>query len=150
MTLSERINEDLKNAMKAGEKERTGTLRLIRAAMLELAKSGNEVTPDAEQKVIQKAARSRKEAIEQYRAANRADLVEKEEAELKIIEEYLPQQMGEDEIRNAVRAVIAETGASGPADFKLVMPKAMGVLRGKADGAKIQAIVKEELEPKGA
>ncbi|HVZ39629.1 MAG TPA: GatB/YqeY domain-containing protein [Candidatus Kapabacteria bacterium] len=145
MTLGEKITEDLTNAMKAGDKLRLETLRMLRAAMLELQKSGKEISPDDELRAVQNQGKRRKDAAEQYRAAGRADLAEKEEAELKIIEEYLPQQLGEDEIRAQVRVIIAEAGASGPGDFKLVMPKAMGALRGRADGARVQAIVKEEL-----
>ncbi len=149
MTLNERINEDLKNAMKSGDKLRLGTLRLVRAALLELHKSGNDITDDAELKAVQKQARSRKDAAEQYRAAGREDLAGKEEEELKIIQEYLPQQMDDAAIRAEIRSIIAATGASGPGDFKLVMPKAMGALRGRADGGQVQTIVKEELEAQG-
>jgi uncharacterized protein YqeY len=150
MTLTEKISEDLKNAMKAGDKVRLETLRMVRAALLELAKSGVEVTSVGEMKAVQNQAKRRKDAAEQYRGANRADLAEKEEAELKIIEEYLPQQMTEDEIRAEVRKIVEETGAAGPGDFKIVMPKAMAAMRGRADGAKVQAAVKGELEGKGA
>ncbi|MBS1912543.1 MAG: GatB/YqeY domain-containing protein [Bacteroidetes bacterium] len=145
MTLGEKITEDLTNAMKAGDKLRLETLRMLRAAMLELQKSGKDTSPDDELRAVQNQGKRRKDAAEQYRAAGRADLAEKEEAELKIIEEYLPQQLSEEEIRAQVRAIITEAGASGPGDFKLVMPKAMGALRGRADGARVQAIVKEEL-----
>lgn len=150
MTLTERISEDLKNAMKSGEKLRVETLRMVRAALLELQKSGSEVTEEAEQKAVQNQAKRRKDAAEQFRAAGRDDLAGKEDSELAIIAEYLPKQVGDDEIRAAVAAIIAETGAAGPGDFKVVMPKAMGALRGRADGAKVQAIVREELERKGA
>jgi len=149
MTLNDRINEDLKSAMKSGDKLRLGTLRLVRAALLELHKSGNDITDDAELKAVQKQARSRKDAAEQYRAASREDLAQKEEEELKIIQEYLPQQMDDAAIRAEIRSIIAATGAAGPGDFKLVMPKAMGSLRGRADGGQVQTIVKEELEAKG-
>jgi uncharacterized protein YqeY len=149
MSLTNKISDDLKTAMKAGEKLRVETLRMIRAALLELQKSGSEVTAEGELKAVQNQAKRRKDAAEQYRNANRADLAEKEEAELKIIEEYLPQQMGEDEIRSEIRKIIEENGAAGPNDFKVVMPKAMGAMRGRADGSKVQAIVKEELEAKG-
>jgi uncharacterized protein len=150
MSLTEQIGEDLKTSMKAGDKLRTETLRMLRAALLELQKSGNEVTDEGEQKAIQNQAKRRKDAAEQYRNANRPDLAEKEEAELKIIADYLPQQMGDEEIRASIKSIIAETGAAGPGDFKVVMPKAMAAMRGRADGAKVQAIVREELEQKGA
>jgi uncharacterized protein YqeY len=146
MSLSEQVNEDMKTAMRAGEKLRLETLRSLRASMLELQKSGKEVSADDELKAVMNQAKRRKDAAEQYRNASRADLAEKEEAELKIIEAYLPKQMSDDEIRDGVRAIISEVGAKGPDDFKNVMPKAMGAMRGKADGGKVQAIVKEELQ----
>jgi uncharacterized protein len=145
MSLSEQVNEDMKTAMRSGEKLRLETLRLLRASMLELQKSGKDVSADDELKAVMNQAKRRKDAAEQYRNAGRVDLAEKEESELKIIEAYLPAQMNDDEIRAGVRAIIAETGAKGPDDFKLVMPKAMGAMRGKADGGRVQAIVKEEL-----
>jgi uncharacterized protein YqeY len=146
MTLTERINDDMKAAMRSGEKLRLETLRSLRAAMLELQKSGKEVTPEDELKAVMNQGKRRKDAIEQYRNANRIDLAEKEEAELKVIEEYLPQQLGEEEIRSEVRRIISEVGAKGPDDFKNVMPKAMAAMRGRADGAKVQSAVREELQ----
>ncbi len=150
MTITERISEDLKNAMKAGEKLRVETLRMMRAAMLELEKSGNTVTEEGEMKALQNQAKRRKDAAEQYRNADRPDLAEKEEAELDIIQEYLPKQLDEDEVRSEVRSIISDTGASGPGDFKLVMPKAMNALRGRADGGMIRSIVEQELQAKGS
>ena len=150
MSITEKISEDLTNAMKSGDRLRVETLRMVRAALLELAKSGSEVTAEGEMKALQNQAKRRKDAAQQFRDANRTDLADKEESELKIIEEYLPQQVGDEEIRSEVKKIVAETGASGPGDFKIVMPKAMAALRGRADGAKVQAIVKAELEGKGA
>jgi uncharacterized protein len=146
MTITEKISEDLTAAMKAGEKLKVETLRMVRAALLELQKSGKEVTGEGEMKALQNQAKRRKDAAEQYRGANRVDLAEKEEAELKIIEEYLPQQMSEEEIQAEVRKIVAETGASGAGDFKVVMPKAMAAMKGRADGSKVQAAVKAALE----
>jgi len=146
MTLSERINEDLKAAMRAGDRVRLETVRSLRAALLELAKSGNEVTDDAEQRAVANQAKRRRDAIEQYRAAARNDLADKEEAELKIIEEYLPQQLDDAAVEERVRAIIEETGAKGPADFKVVMPRSVAAMRGVAEGGRIQAIVKRLLE----
>jgi uncharacterized protein YqeY len=122
---------------------------MLRAALLELQKSGNEVTPDNEMKAVQNQAKRRKDAIEQFRLAGRDDLADKEADELKIIEAYLPSQLDDDEIRSQVRAIVEETGAAGPNDFKMVMPKAVAAMRGRADGSRIQAIVREELQAKG-
>lgn len=146
MSLSERINEDMKTAMRGGEKLRLETLRSLRAAMLELEKSGKEFSPDDELRAVMNQAKRRKDAIEQYRNAGRQDLADKEESELKIIEDYLPKQLEDSEIRNEVAGIISAVGAQGPDDFKLVMPKAMAALRGRADGGRVQAIVREELQ----
>lgn len=146
MKLSERINEDLKAAMRAGERVRLETVRSLRAALLELEKSGNEVNDDAEQRAVMNQGKRRRDAIEQYRAAGRNDLADKEEAELKIIEEYLPQQLDDAAIEERVRAIIAETGAKGAGDFKVVMPRAVAAMRGVAEGGRIQPIVKRLLE----
>jgi uncharacterized protein YqeY len=147
MELSERIGNDMKEAMRSGEKLRLEVLRSLRAAMLELEKSGREsVTTDDQLKAVMNQAKRRKDAAEQFRAASRVDLAEKEEAELVIIEEYLPKQLSDDEIRAEVARIIAETGASGPGDFKVVMPKAVAAMRGRADGSRIQGVVKAALE----
>ena len=147
MSVIERITEDMKAAMKSGEKLRLETIRSLRAAVIELEKSGKgEVTDEDVLKAVMNQGKRRKDAIDQFRKAGREDLAAKEEAELAIIEEYLPTQLGEDDIRREVVAIIESTGASGPDDFKLVMPKAMAALRGRADGAKVQGIVKEELQ----
>jgi uncharacterized protein YqeY len=149
MTLTEKIGEDLKNAMREGEKLRLETLRMVRAALLELAKSGTEVTPELELETVMRQGKRRRDAAEQYRAANREDLAVKEESELLIIEEYLPKKLDEDAIRAAIQAIISETGAAGPGDFKVVMPKAMSQLKGQADGGRVQALVKELLTGAG-
>ncbi len=146
MGYSERIVEDMKAAMKSGNSEKVGVLRMLRAAMLELQKSGNEITDELELQSLQKQAKMRKDSITQFEDAGREDLAEKERAELVIIEEYLPKQLSNDEIRAAVLSIVAETGATGVADFKVVMPKAMGQLKGRADGSQVQAIVREELQ----
>lgn len=146
MTLTEKIANDMKEAMKSGDKTKLGTLRMVRAALLELQKSGSEVTPDLELRAVQKQAASRKDAMQQFVAAGRNDLAEVERVELAIIEAYLPQQLSDDEIRAKVRELITDTGASGPNDFKLVMPKAMAAMRGLADGNRVQAVVREELQ----
>lgn len=146
MSYSERIVEDMKAAMKSGNSEKVGVLRMLRAAMLELQKSGNEITDELELQSLQKQAKMRKDSITQFEDAGREDLAEKERAELVIIEEYLPKQLSNDEIRAAVLSIVAETGATGVADFKVVMPKAMGQLKGRADGSQVQAIVREELQ----
>jgi uncharacterized protein YqeY len=150
MSLSERINDDLKQAMRSGDKLRLETLRSLRAAVLELEKSGRgEITDEDVLKAIMNQAKRRKDAAEQFRAGGRAELAEKEEKEHTIIEEYLPRQLSDDEIRAEVRGIITEVGASRPEDFKAVMPRAVAAMRGRADGSRIQAMVRQELEREG-
>lgn len=143
MTLKEKINNDLKNAMKSGDKVRLQTIRSIRALILEFEKSGQdkELTPEAELNMLTSAAKKRKESIAQYRDAGREDLAANEEAELNIIREYLPKQLSEDEIFEVIKKVAAEVGASTKQDFPKLMPAAMKELKGKADGKVIKGIV---------
>ena len=147
MNLPERISSDIKEAMKAGDKLRLETLRSIRAGILEFEKSGVDraMTDDDAIAVLNKAAKKRRDAIEQYTAAGRTDVAAQEEAELAIIQEYLPAQLSEEEVRSAMREIIAQVGASAPSDFGKVMGMAMKQLKGKADGTIIQSVAKELL-----
>ncbi len=122
---------------------------MLRASFLELEKSGQDVTPDREMAVVIKHAKGRKEAADMYRQAGREDLAAKEEAERAIIEEYLPKQMSDDEIVEELRSIILATGASSPADFKLVMPRAAATTKGRADGARVSALLKALLSNSG-
>lgn len=147
MNLKERINNDLKEAMKSGDKIRLNTVRSIRALILEFEKSGanKELTPEDEVKLLTSAAKKRKDSIEQFRNAGRMDLVEQEEAELKVLLEYLPKQLSEEEIREEVKKIIEETGAKGKEDFSKVMPAAMKFLKGKVDGNIVRKVVESLL-----
>ena len=147
MSLKDKINEDLKNAMKSGDKIRTETLRSIRALIIEFDKSGagREMTQEEEIKSLTSAAKKRREAIELYDNNNRPELAEKERAELSIIQEYLPKQLTREEIAERVQQVIRETGAAGVQDTNKVMPAIMKEMKGKADGKLVQEIVKEAL-----
>jgi uncharacterized protein YqeY len=147
MTLTEKINEDIKAAMKSGDKLRLSTVRLIRALILEFEKSGagREINADDEMKILTSSVKKRKDAIEQYIKAGRNDLAEKEEAELKIIMEYLPKQLSEDEINEIVKKIAGEIGAKGKEDFGKLMPAAMKELKGKADGKIVKSIVEKLL-----
>jgi uncharacterized protein YqeY len=150
MNLRDKINEDLKTAMKAGDKVRTETLRGLRAGIIEFEKSGadREMTADDDMKILTGAAKKRREAIELYSQNNRPELAEKEQAELAIITEYLPQQMTREEVMARVDQLIAETGAAGPQDANKVMPLIMKEVKGKADGRMVQEVVKERLAAK--
>ncbi len=145
MSITDKINGDVIAAMKEKKSERVEALRMLKSALLELAKSGAEVTEDAEIKVLQKQAKMRRESIQQFRDAGRDDLQDREERELSVIEEYLPAMMTDAEITSVVERVIDETGATGMSDFKVVMPKSMGVVSGRADGSSVQKIVREAL-----
>ena len=149
MSLQEQISTDLKNAMKSGDKLRLETLRTLRAALLEkqIERRGGGATmsPDDETGVLLTAAKRRKESIEQFARGGRQDLVDQESRELAIIQEYLPKQIGREEIQQIIQGIIAETGAQSAADFGKVMPAAMKQLKGKADGKVVQELVKELL-----
>lgn len=147
MNLVEKINQDLKEAMKAGDQLRLITIRSIRAQILEFEKSGSgkEFTEEEGLRILTLAAKKRKEAIEQFRNAGRTELAEKEEAELKIIESYLPQQLTAEEILEEVKKIAAEVGAKAKEDFPKVMPLAAKNLKGKADGKLIKEIVEKFL-----
>jgi uncharacterized protein YqeY len=149
MALKDTISQDLKNAMKSGEKLRLETLRTIRAALMEkeIEKrgSGNPMTPEDELGVLTTAAKKRKESIEQFQNGGRPELADQERKELAIIQEYLPKQMSKEELETSVREIIAQTGTAGPGDFGKVMPQVMKQLKGKADGRLIQETVKKLL-----
>lgn len=147
MGLEQKINDELKEAMKAKLKDRIDALRDIRKSIIEFNKSGTGAVldSDAEIKMLNQLAKKRRDAIDMYKNANRPELIEKEEAELNVIQEFLPKQLTEEEIREIVEAKIAAVGASGPSDFGKVMGPIMKELSGKADGKVIQAIVKEKL-----
>lgn len=147
MSLKDQINEDLKAAMKAGEKVKTETLRSLRAGIIEFEKSGaeREMNQDDEMKLLLSASKKRKEAIELYEKNARPELAEKEKAELEVITAYLPKQMTKEEVEQRVAQVIQEVGAAGPQDTNKVIPLLMKELKGKADGKLVQEVVKEKL-----
>ena len=143
MNLKEKINIDLKDAMRAKDKLRLETIRSIRALILEFEKSGKdeEMTPEKEIALLTSAAKKRKESIEQYENAGRTELAEKEKAELEIIQSYLPKQLTRKEIETEVRKIADEVGATDKKDFPKLMPLAVKTLKGKADGREIKEIV---------
>ncbi|MBU3678685.1 MAG: GatB/YqeY domain-containing protein [Candidatus Kapabacteria bacterium] len=144
MSLTETINEQLKTAMKSGDKLRLETLRSLRAGILEFEKSGVDraMTPDDEFKILNSAAKKRKDAIEQYEAVGRTDAAEQERSELAIIMEFLPEQMSREEIDAAVADIARQVGASQQSDFGKLMGAATKALKGKADGGAIQQAAK--------
>jgi len=147
MELKEKINNDLKDALKAGDKLRLKTVRSIRALILEFEKSGSDKQFDAEEeiKLLSSAAKKRRESIEEYRKASREDLVSIEEAELKVIKDYLPKQLTEEEIETEVKTIAEEIGASAKADFPKLMQASIKKLKGQAEGKAIKAVVEKVL-----
>jgi uncharacterized protein YqeY len=144
--LKEKLNADLKQAVRGGDKVRRSVIRMVLAAVhnAEIAQQTALETGDI-LGVIAKEARQRQESIEAFKQGNRQDLVAQEEAELAIIKEYLPQQMTRDEIIAEARKVIEEVGAEGPKDKGKVMPKIIAQLKGRADGRQINEVVTELL-----
>lgn len=145
MSLEEKINADIKAAMLAKEAQKLEALRAIKSAILLMKTSGDANTEDAEIKALQKMVKQRKETADLYQKQNRQDLAEVELAQAAVIEKYLPAQMSEDEIREALKQIIAQVGAASPADMGKVMGVATKELSGKADGKTISAIVKQLL-----
>jgi len=148
MTFEQKINEDLKESMKSGDKLRLETLRSLRASIIEFSKSGTgkDMSEEDAQKILLNASKKRKDAIEMYKQAGRQDLLEKEESELAIIAAYLPEQLSESEVVDALKSIIQQVGAEGPKDMGKVMGLAMKELRGKADGTLVQQSLKQLLQ----
>ena len=147
-SIKERLTSDLKQAMKAGDTARRSVIRMAMAAIknAEIAKRGTLEESDV-LGVMAKEARQRQESIDAFKQGDRQDLVDREEEELAILQEYLPKQATREEIVAAARSVIAEVGAEGPRDKGRVMPVLIAQLKGKADGREINAVVTELLSP---
>jgi len=148
MSLSEQINADIKASMLAREKDKLEALRAVKAAiMLEATKdaSNAEISDEVVLSIVQKLVKQRKDASTIFKEQGREDLAKDEDFQIGILSVYLPEQMGEDEVRKVVQDAIAQVGAAGPQDMGKVMGPVMGKLKGKADGKLISALVKEEL-----
>ena len=147
MSLSKQIVSDLTAAMKAQDAGRTSTLRMVKAAMMNRQiEKGGELDDDDMQKLLRSLVKQRRDSIEQYEKAGRQELVVKEQAEIAVIETYLPQAASQAEIEAAVAAAIAETGATSMKDMGKVMKSAQAALAGKnADGKQVSEIVKSRL-----
>ncbi len=144
--LREKLSADLKQAVKDGDKVRRSAIRLVLAAVhnAEIARQSSLADGDI-LGIIAKEARQRQESIEAFKKGNRPDLVAQEEAELAVLQEYLPKQMTRDEIIAEARKVIEEVGAESPRDKGKVMPKLIAQLKGRADGRQINEVVTELL-----
>jgi len=150
MSLKDRISDEIKAAMKAKDKLRLETVRGIKKVIIEKestirADGREDLTEEEELAIVMQLAKQRRDSIKQFTDAGRDDLADKEAKELEILEEYLPAQMSDAEIEAAVDEAIAQSGASGPRDMGKVMGPVMQKLKGKADGGKVQAMVKSKL-----
>ncbi len=148
MRLEQNVMADLKTAMLAKDEKGMRSLRAIKAAII-LAKTvegaGGELKEEDEIKLLQKLVKQRKDSLEIYQQQNRADLAQKEQEEIEVIEKFLPKQFSPEELKEAVSKIILEVGASSPADMGKVMGAATKQLAGKADGRAISSLVKELL-----
>ena len=149
--MRDKINADLKEAMKAGDKARVGTLRLINAAIksadIEARPAGKDKITDADiLGVMAKMLKQRRDSIEQFQAGGRQDLADKEAAEVTVIEGYMPKQMSEAEAKMAIAAAIKEVGAAGPKDMGKVMAALKARYAGQMDFGKASGLVKELLK----
>ena len=146
MSLQERLSEDLKDAMRQKDEIRRTTIRFIRADVhnQEIEK-GEALNDDEIIGVLSRLVRQHQESIAEFKKADRHDLVGKEEAELRIIREYMPEQIPEEQLTELVKEAISQTGASGPGDIGKVMGLLMPQVRGRADGAQVSSVVRQLL-----
>ena len=145
-TLKERINEDMKGAMRAKEAERLGAIRMLTAAIKQKEVDERvELDDAAVVAIVDKLLKQRKDSIDAFQKAGRQDLVDKEQAEVAVLQAYLPARMSTDEIQSEVRAIVAELGAKGPGDMGKVMGAVKQRLAGKADMGQVSAAVKAAL-----
>jgi uncharacterized protein YqeY len=141
MSIADSVKQDVTTAMKAGEKDRVGALRLVLSELQKAAKDGN----DDELAVLRRERKRRLESATAFRAAGRVELAEGEEAEAAVIQAYLPAELGDEELRAIVLAAVRESGASSPKDLGGVMKLAMERTGGRADGKRVSALAREAL-----
>jgi hypothetical protein len=148
MNLEQKVMAEMKEAMKAKNEALLRGLRAIKAEIIKAKTepgANGEISADAEMKLLQKLVKSRKDSLEIFEKQNREDLAQKEREEIAVIEKFLPKQLAEAELKEIIAKIIAETGASSPADMGKVMGVANKQLAGQADGKTISAVVKELL-----
>ena len=140
-TLTERLRTELTDAMKAQDKEKLSTLRMVVSAMKnEQINAGHELSDEEAMTVIRKAIKQRQDSIEQYTKGNRPELAEKERAEMELLRQYLPPELSDEEVESGLREIIASTGAQSKKDIGKVMKEATARFKGRAEGKKIQEI----------
>ncbi|NBC85346.1 MAG: GatB/YqeY domain-containing protein [Bacteroidetes bacterium] len=150
LSIMERVTQEMKDAMKARDKVRLRTLRSLRSALMNKTidkRQGDDAELDDSEQlaVVRKQVKQRKDSIEQFEEAGRDDLVEKEQEELDILKEFMPEPMSDEKLEAAIDAIIDDVGATDMSDMGAVMGRAMGELRGKVDGSRVQQIVKDKL-----
>jgi uncharacterized protein YqeY len=147
MSLLDRLNDDMKQAMKSKEKDKLSVLRMLKAALqneaIKLGKS--QLSEDEELTVLSRELKQRKDSLQEFENAGRADLVEKTKAEMEIVQLYMPKQLTEEELLEIVKQTIAEVGASSKADMGKVMGAIMPKVKGKADGSLVNKLVQQQL-----
>ncbi|MEQ2526236.1 GatB/YqeY domain-containing protein [Robertmurraya yapensis] len=146
MSLLERLNQDMKQAMKNKEKDKLSVIRMVKASLQnEALKLGQELSEDEELTVLSREVKQRKDSLHEFEKAGREDLVEKIRTELQYVEEYMPQQLTEEEVSKIVQESIAEVGASSKAEMGKVMAAIMPKVKGKADGSLVNKLVQQHL-----
>ncbi|MBS4749932.1 GatB/YqeY domain-containing protein [Carnobacteriaceae bacterium zg-ZUI78] len=147
MTLMEQLNTDMKEAMKAKDKERLSVIRMLKASVQkEQIEVGRDLTDDEALTILSRELKQRKDSIREFEKAGRTDLAEKTQFEVGVVEQYMPKQLSEDEVQEVLKAIIQEVGATSASDFGKVMGKAMATLKGQADGNIVNKLVKELLQ----
>ncbi|MFO7914846.1 MAG: GatB/YqeY domain-containing protein [Candidatus Krumholzibacteriales bacterium] len=146
-TITAKIDQDLVKALKSRDRLRVDTLRMLKSALKnKQLETGDELDRDQEIAVISSYARKCKESIDEFRRGGREDLLSRAEDELEVVMEYMPQQLGEDEIREELKKVLADTGASSPRDLGKVMGIMMGKFKGRVDGGEVRQVALDLLE----
>ena len=147
MSLLSRLNDDMKTAMKAKDKESLQVIRMIKSSIQnEQIKKGTDLNEEEELTVLSREMKQRRDSLHEFEEAGRDDLAEKVKSEIVIVEKYMPEQLSEDDIRQLVQEAITQTGASSVKEFGKVMGVIMPKVKGKADGNQVNAIVKELLQ----
>jgi len=147
MTLKEQLTNDMKEAMKAKEKDRLSVIRMVRGAVKQTEIDGKkELDDEGVIAVISKELKMRRDSLEEFTKGGREDLIEKTKAEIEVLMKYLPEQLSEDEVKALVKEAVEKTGAKEPKDMGKVMGALMPKVKGRADGKMVNALVKEMLQ----
>ncbi|MFP7493590.1 GatB/YqeY domain-containing protein [Terribacillus saccharophilus] len=147
MSLTERLNQDMKTAMKARDKEALSVIRMVKASLQnEAIRTGNDkLSEDEELTVLSREVKQRKDSLQEFQEAGRDDLVQKLEAELQVLQDYLPKQLSEEELEDIIKQTITEVGAASKKDMGSVMSAVMPKVKGKTDGSLVNKIVNKHL-----